>query len=150
MSVSVSASGIQIAFTVPVIFPTGFVVSQFSDDVDPLDFSEINIGDSAMNINGELAVWTVPSPIPLTVSVRPGSEGDDNLSILFNANRISVNKIVLNSNITATVTYPDNSSIRLSGGIPVSFTPGKGVGTAGRLKTKTYTFNFENIIETFA
>jgi hypothetical protein len=43
-----------------------------------------------------------------------------------------------------TISYPDGSIVIFTGGFCINGEFGKSVASAGRLKTKTYSFTFEN------
>ena len=74
----------------------------------------------------------------------PGSEDDDNLAALFEANRVGLGKISTSDLITMTGTYPNGDFITLINGRIVNGMPGNSVSSAGRLKSKNYEFQFEN------
>lgn len=104
----------------------------------------MQIAETAMGVNGDLVVWNTPTPISVTLSVIPNSEDDVNLSILFEQNRASKNKKSARDSITLTGIYPDGKKITLVNGAMTNGMAGNSVASAGRLKSKTYTFSFEN------
>lgn len=148
MATDISATGISVLVRASATFPSGFSVSQFADDADPFDLPALEIASTAMNANGELVVWSSPQPIVPTLNVIPGSEDDNNLAILFEANRAAGGKVVARDIITMTATYPDGSTVTLSNGKMTSGFPGKSVASAGRMKSKAYTFAFQDIAVT--
>jgi hypothetical protein len=114
----ITGFGLAIVLTASTTFPTGVALTSFADDGDPLD---------------------VPS---IKISVIPNSPDDVNLSILFNANRVSQGTTNAKDIITAVVTYPDGTIVTLNNGFITDGPPASGVASAGRLKTKTYGFQF--------
>lgn len=124
-------------------FPVGFPVTQWADDSDPLDFSSIRVADTSMGVNGDLIKWARAAPLPMVLNVIPGSQDDINLQILADANRVGQGKNSADDTITATVVYPDGTVITLTGGALTDAQFGKGISSAGRLKTKSYAFSFE-------
>lgn len=146
MTQRVGSTGLLIILTVPVLFPTGLELTEFANDADPLDFGEIQIGASAMNINGLKASWSTPAVVPMSISLTPGTEDDINMSLLFDTNRIGINKIITGADITAVVYYPDGISRRCTGGSVASYTPARSSTESGFFKSRTYSFEFESVI----
>ena len=141
----ISVFGLEVVLRASVTFPAGFSITQFADDSDPVDFPSMQIGDKAMGVNGDLVSWTVAQPIVLTLSVIADSTDDKNLSILFEANRASKGKRISYDILTATVIYPDGSRKTLANGKITDGIPASSATSAGRKKSKTYTFAFESI-----
>lgn len=140
---NISGNGIEIIVKGSVTYPSGISVTQFADDADPLDFPELAIADTAMGINGDLVVWNTPNPIEVPINVIPNSDNDKDLSILFEANRVAKGKRSAKDVITMTVIYPDGKKVTLNNGALISGTPANGIASAGRMKSKPYTFRFE-------
>ena len=146
----ISATGISLLVKADKTFPNGFTVTQFADDADPFDLPSLEIAATAMNINGELVTWSSPQPINPTLNVIPGSEDDNNLATLFEANRAASGKTVARDIITIVATYPDGSTVTLSNGKMTSGFPGKSIASAGRMKSKAYSFMFQDLALTRA
>ena len=127
-------------------FPVGFEVGQFADDADPLDVPALTIAGSAMGLNGDLVKWTTANPIPVITNVIAESEDDRNLTLLFEANRAGKNKASAKDVITMIVSYPNGKVVTLTGGSCQEFTPANPIASEGRLKSKAYTFAFENMV----
>ncbi len=140
----VSGIGFIIHVSASRTFPTGFSVSQFADDGDPFDIPEIEIADKAMGLNGDLVVWAKVMPISLTLNVVPNSDDDLNLSAILEANRIGKGKTVAGDEITISGIYPNGDSITLQGGRMMSGAISPSIATSGRMKSKKFTFIFEN------
>lgn len=146
----ISATGISLLIKADKTFPNGFTVTQFADDADPFDLPSLEIAATAMNVNGELVTWSSPQPINPTLNVIPGSEDDNNLATLFEANRSAAGKTVARDIITIVATYPDGSTVTLSNGKMTSGFPGKSIASAGRMKSKSYSFMFQDLALTRA
>jgi hypothetical protein len=124
-------------------FPSGFTVTEFADDADPVDIPSQQIADKATGLNGHMVTWSKANPIPMTLSVIPDSEDDRNLSALAEANRVGRGKLSARDVITATIIYPDGSTSTLSGGVLTDAPLSTSVASAGRRKSKAYMFAFE-------
>lgn len=142
----ISGFGLKVQMIASVTYPIGIVVTEFADDTDPFDLPSLQIADTAMGLNGDLISWSKANPIKVTLSVIANSISDDLLAILLEANRVGRGKTGARDIITMTGIYPSGSFITLSNGIITNGMPGNGVASAGRLKTKTYEFAFENKI----
>lgn len=143
----VSGYGLQVHVLASITFPAGFTVTQFADDADPFDAPNIQIADKAMGLNGDLLVWRKPAPIIITLNVVPNTPDDRNLSFLAEANRVGRGKLTLPQDIvTLTGIYPDGGRRVYTQGLITDFMPGHPVASAGRLKSKPYSFAFENVL----
>lgn len=142
----VSGFGLIVSLVADETFPAGIVLTQFADDADPLDMASIQIADKAMSLNGELVTWAKAVPVPAILNIIPGSADDENLSILAQNNRPGLGKIVAGDKITMTVKYPNGTVTFLTGGVMTDAMFGKSVSSAGRQKSKTYTFAFEQVV----
>ncbi len=143
----ISGQGLQANIVASNTFPQGFNVTQFADDTDPLDIASIQLAEEAMGLNGDLVVWSKATPIPVVIGVVPGSDDDVNLSVLAEANRVGKGKISAKDEITMVITYPNGNTVTLSPGIIRDAMRGNSVASAGRNKSKVYTFRFENMTE---
>lgn len=132
-----------------VTFPVALYITEWADDSDPVDIPSLQIADKAMGLNGDLIVWSKANPINVTLDVIPQSFSDINLGILLEANRVGKNKIGSRDIITLNIFYPNNSFVTLINGAITDGMPVNSVASAGRLKTKSYSFSFENRIGGF-
>jgi hypothetical protein len=102
-----------------------------------------------MGLNGDLIVWSKANPIKATLDVIPNSFSDRNLAILLEANRVGKGKTSAKDIITMTLSYPPNpqfpigSIVILTQGVITDGLPLNSVSSAGRLKSKSYAFSFE-------
>ena len=144
MANDISGFGLKATLIASVTFPAGFVISQFADDADPFDLPQIQIGDKAMGLNGDLITWSKANPLILNMNVIPAGDDDKNLAVLAEANRVGKGKQGARDVVTITGIYPDGRTITFSGGKITDAPIGSSVASAGRLKSKTYAFAFEN------
>jgi hypothetical protein len=142
---NISGFGTVVQIRASNTFPIGFPVTQFADDADSLDIPSVQIADKASGLNGDLVAWSKANPIPVTLNIIPNSDDDKNLSILFEANRVSRGKRSANDVITMTVIYPDGSKTIFKEGIITDGMPGRSISNAQRQKTKAYVFAFEGV-----
>lgn len=140
----VSSFGFRVRLVASKTFPQGITITQFADDADPFDAPAINVNDSGMSINGDLVIWSRAVPLGVTFNVIPGGPDDQNLAILFEANRAGRNKFPAQDVITVTAIYPDQRQDTYSNGAIISGMPGRPIASSGRQKAKPYTFTFEN------
>jgi hypothetical protein len=143
---NISGYGIQLYLIASNTFPAGINLTQFADDSDPFDVPSLQIGDSAMGINGDLIVWNKANPIKVNMAMIPSSDDDINLSILLEANRVGKGKVGARDIILLNAQYPDGTYVQFINGFITDGMPANAVASAGRLKSKPYLFTFENKI----
>lgn len=139
----ISAFGAKVILRASVTFPQGVNLTQFSDDTDPFDIPTQEIGTATMGVNGDLIFASKASPIPITLSVIPSTDDDKNLDVLAMANTVGRGKQSARDIITITVVYPNGSQSTFSQGKLTNASLSPGASSAGRLKTRVYTFAFE-------
>jgi hypothetical protein len=145
MSQDISGFGTVVNLIASNTFPAGIMITELADDSDPLDFAAVQIADKAMGANGDLLVWAKANPLPMVINVVAGSNDDVNLTILANNNRVAQGKTSSADVIYATVIYPDGSvSTRVQGRITDAMFGKSIAGTSFRLKTKSFTFCFQD------
>lgn len=145
---NISGFGLRVRLLASETFPVGFDITQFADDTDPFDLPSLQISDKAMGLNGDLVSWTTANPIEVSLSVIPNDTDDINLGIIFEANRAGRGKTPARDKITLVGIYPDGRIITLVNGVITDGMPGNSVASAGRMKSKTYNFCFENKVST--
>ncbi len=141
---NISGYGLTAIVRASTTFPGGFPVTQFADDADPFDTPTQTVGEAAVGLNGDLVAWNRANPLTLTLSVIPGGEDDLNLSALLEANRAARGKVPAGDVVTITAIYPSGRTVTLTQGIVTTGTPSDSVSSAGRIKSKSYSFAFEN------
>lgn len=140
---NIGSFGAKVVLRASQTFPAGIVLTQFADDTDPFDTPSVQIADKAMGSNGDLIIWSKANPLLVSLAMVPNGDDDDNLRILLNANRVGKGKRSANDEVTITVAYPDGSIDVYSKGAITDGPVGRGVASAGRLKTSTFQFAFE-------
>ena len=141
----ISAQGTTANLVASKTMPQGFLLTDWADDADPFDIPAIDIASTAMNANGDMVVWPSPVPIIITFNVIPNSPTDQNLAVIFDANRAAKNKASARDTLTISVVFPGGEALTLSEGKMTNGQPGTSPASAGRLKSKSYTFAFQNI-----
>lgn len=139
----ISAFGIRVRLVASSTFPAGITLTQFADDADSLDVQAQEIAATAMGVNGDLVVWSRANPLPLLINLIPASEDDRNMQVLLEANRVGRGKRSARDVITVTAVFPDGAVSTWSNGALTNGVVGNAVASAGRLKSKPYTFSFE-------
>lgn len=146
MSVDTSATGITAIVVASGTYPSGFPVSEWSGESDPLDVPEITIREYQSGCNGDLESWKKVNPIQVKLSVIANTPSDTYLTFLFNSNKPAKNRKTSNDKITITFTYPDGEVKTCINGFIDTGTPIKSVASSGKLKARTFGFTFEDII----
>ncbi|MBD2822497.1 hypothetical protein ID852_17800 [Xenorhabdus sp. 42] len=139
----VSATGLSLVIQASKTFPSGIQITQFADDADPLDLPAVDIAQTGMDINGNLTSWSAPTPQTVTINVLAGSEEDENLSILLEANIAKRGRRHAGDEITIVASYGDGSTTTARNGKITNGSRGNSAASAGRLKSKQYTFVFQ-------
>ncbi|MCP9268849.1 hypothetical protein M5U04_12295 [Xenorhabdus sp. XENO-1] len=146
----VSATGLSLVIQATKTFPSGIQITQFADDADPLDLPAVDIAQTGMDINGNLTAWSTPTPQTVTINVLAGSEEDENLSILLEANTAKRGHRHAGDVITLVASYGDGSTTTARNGKITNGSRGNSAASAGRLKSKQYTFVFQDFDRTRA
>ena len=141
---NLSGYGLTAVVQADVTFPSGFTLTQFADDGDSLDIPSIKVAETAMGMNGDLITWSKAAPLLLTVNLVPNSEDDKNMEVLLEANRVGKGKLSARDVITLTVIFPDGDSTTYYNGVLTDGMPGRPIQGSCRMKSKAYTFAFEN------
>ena len=141
---NIGGFGLVVTLVANPTFPAGITLTQFADDADPFDNPAIPIADAAMGLNGDLVTWSKATPVPIVLNVIPGSDDDKNLSTLANLNRVGKGKVSSKDVISMVAIYPDGTKKNLINGTMTDAPLSSSVSSAGRMKTKQYSFKFEN------
>lgn len=145
MNGEIGGVGLVVSLRATATFPAGVIFEQFADDADPFDFPDIDIAEVAMGLNGDMVSWSKAKPLPVSISVIPESNDDNNLAVLLAANRVGKSKTSALDQITLVGRYPSGAIVTLSAGKLLGGSVGNSVNAAGRMKSKTYKFAFQNI-----
>jgi hypothetical protein len=142
---NISGFGLVAQIVASSTFPNGFTVTQFADDADPLDSPDLTVADTAFGLNGDMIIWTRPVGIEITINVIPTSVDDMNLSALVDANRIGKGKQSARDTVGIVFNYPNGMIVNMSPGVVITGSIVPQVASAGRIKTRSYHFRFQNI-----
>lgn len=144
MATDIGGFGLKVTVTASITFPQGITITQFADDADAMDNPAVQIRDKGMGLNGDLVTWGKANAIGLVINVIPNSTDDENLQLIAVNNRSAKGRQPVNDVISAVVQYPDGSSRSLSGGSITDAVLLNSITSAARMKSKPYTFAFEN------
>ncbi|HGU9769373.1 phage tail fiber protein [Morganella morganii] len=142
--IEVSATGLALVVKASKTFPSGILITAFADDADPLDFQPTEIVKTGVDINGNLLSWSAPAPQTVTINVPAGSEEDQNLAILLDANTAKRGRRAAGDNITMVASYGNGSTTTARNGRITNGSRGSSVSSVGRLKSKQYIFVFQD------
>lgn len=145
MDGNIGGFGLVTTLVASSTFPAGMVIEAFADDADPFDFPDLQVADIAMGLNGDLITWSKAMPLVASISVIPESDDDNNLAVLLAANRVGKSKNSAQDVITLVGKYPSGVTVTLSAGKLTNGSISNSIASAGRMKSKTYKFAFENI-----
>lgn len=148
--INISAFGLKALVKASNTFPSGFNISAFSDDADPLDNPDFVAADTNVALNGDMVVWSRPSGIEISFNVIPTSQDDVNLNVLLEANRVGKGKTGARDVCSVVASFPSGISVSYSKGAIVSGSLNPSVANSGRIKTRRYTFRFESVVQTGA
>jgi hypothetical protein len=148
MSINISTVGISARLVASKTFQSGFDISEFADDADPLDSPDLAVADTGFATNGTMVIWSRPAGIEMALNVIPMSEAAVNLSILLEANRVGKGKVSAQDKCTLVWTYPQGLIVTGNNGAIISGPIMPGAATSGRMKTQRFLFRFENVTKT--
>jgi hypothetical protein len=142
----VSAFGTSVTVVATKSFPSGFKVTQFADEVDPVSVEPMEPSAYEILIDVSLFFYQKGAPIKVSISVIAGTPDDENLRIILNNRKGTKGVIALPDTCTLTVSYPNGSPSVFTGGGIISGPPADSVQAgAGRRKSNTYTFAFGEV-----
>lgn len=138
----VGGFGTTVSILAMKTFPAGFVLSKFADDVAPIEFGETQIADHEFLVDGGLFSFETSSAVTVKIGVIAGTEDDENLSILFNANKSIFRVGGIPDLMVMTINYPHQAPIVLNAGYMRTGRAGTTISETGRGKGKIYEFVF--------
>lgn len=144
MTQDITGFGFQINLVASVTFPNGILLTQFADDADPFDTAAVQVSDPQMGLNGDLITFSSANILPVVLNMIPQSENDINLQVLAEANRPGRGKQRAGDIITMTGIYSNTAGVVYSNGVITDAMFSNSIASSGRLKSKTYSFAFEN------
>jgi hypothetical protein len=145
MDGNIGGFGLIVTAVASNTFPAGLILEAFADDADPFDFPDLQIADIAMGLNGDLLTWSKAMPLVTSVSLIPESDDDNNMAVALAANRVGKNKASAQDVWTLVGKYPSGITVTLSGGRLTNGSISNSIASAGRMKSKTYKWAFQNI-----
>lgn len=148
MPYDVSATGFSLTLHATMTFPAGVQLTAFADDVDPMDLPVAEAAQVAMDVNGNLVSWSTPQPQQVVINVLPDTEEDYALGVLLEANMARRGRRPRGDLITLVATYGNGATTTARNGKIISGPRGNSVASAGRVKSKQYTFAFQDFDST--
>lgn len=142
--INISGFGLSVIVVALSSFPTGFELTQFADDTDPLVVDNIEPTGYEQIYDGSLFFFDKTAPVKVTVAVIPGSDDDLNLKVLLEARKGSPSLIPIPDITSMLINYPDGGYVLFSGGSIVSGSLSDSILSAGRKRSNTYDFVFGN------
>jgi len=139
---NVGGFGVVISLIATKTFPVGLTLSKFSDDVSPIEFSESQVADHEFLVDGDIISFETSSAVTVKIGVIPGSDDDDNLSIMLNSNKSIFRIGGLPDLMIMSILYPNQPGIVLNRGYIRSGSLGTSMSEAGRGKGKQFEFIF--------
>jgi len=119
------------------------VLNDFADDQDPIMIDELDLGEAAFDINGQLFRKSKLEPITMHIAVIPGSEDEK-----------ALNESIINGEIgmfgcptlikTLIAKYPNNTEVTFYNGFHTGASMGYAATSQGRIRTKNYSFAFKS------
>ena len=146
MAQDISAIGIKFFLKASITFPIGFEITEFPSDQDPLDASQVAIGEYSMGVNGDMIMIRKAQGLEISFSLIPGTEADLAMQIIANANRVAKNKQSHSDVLTLSVMYPDGTVKVLTNGILLEAPFLTSVSSGGGFKMNTYRMAFEGMV----
>jgi hypothetical protein len=141
--INISGFGLSIIVVALSSFPTGFELSAFSDDTDPLTIDPIEPTGFEPLYDGSLFFYDKTAPIKVSVSVIPGSDDDINLKILLQARKGAPPHLPIPDITSMIVRYSDGGIVGFSKGSIISGPLTDAILSSGRKKSNTYDFVFD-------
>lgn len=142
---NISGFGLSGRLTASATFPSGFQITEWADDADPLDSPDLVLAETGMGLNGHMVTWSKPGGIEITLGVIPSSESDTNLDVLAQANRVANGKRGARDVINIVLTYPSGDVVTMATGVITSAPMASPVQSSGRMKSHMYKFVFEQV-----
>lgn len=139
---NVSGFGVSVVVVSTKSFPSGFQLSKFADESDPIQIADMEPTDFEKLHDGSLFFYQKAAPIRITLSVLAGTDDDENLRILLASRKSSAGVIALPDTCTLTLSYPNSSPTVFTNGSIVGGPPADSVSSNGRRKSNAYQFVF--------
>ena len=130
-----------------IVSTGGALVSNFSDQSNPVSVTSPQVADGQVGPNGQLVTWTTPNYIDVTISVIANSVDDYMLTAILMGVRKCAGLTSIGTPppiFTLAVTYPNavGQSRIFRNGIMLTGDPGSSMAANARINSKSYTFRF--------
>lgn len=140
--IDISGFGTGITVIATTSFPTGFTLTQFADDEDPLNVENTEVSGYEKLYDGSIFTYDKTSPLLLSVGLIPNTEDDINMKILMQMRKSSVHLLPLPDTTSMVICYPDGGKVAMSQGTVLSGPLADSLTTQGRRKGNVYHFVF--------
>lgn len=140
--IDVSAFGTGINIVATTSFPTGFPLTQFADDEDPLSIEEVEVSGFEKLYDGSIFTFDKTSPVLLSVGIMPNTDDDINMKILMQMRKSSPSILPLPDTTSMVITYADGGRVILTSGTIISGALADSISAQGRKKGNVYHFVF--------
>ena len=139
---NVSGFGLGITLLALQSFPMGFPLSQFADDVAPIEVFPTEAVGYEMLYDNTLFAFDKAAPVRLAVSVIPDTSDDINLKILLQARKATSSLIPLPDITSIVISYSNGGIVMLTNGTILSGPLADTIIPTGRKRGNTYNFVF--------
>lgn len=139
---NISTFGLSAYLTATRTLPVGFLLKSWADDVDSVQVTEAETGQSKLDLNGTVISWTVATPLTVALSVIPNSADDDILSVIYSANRVSKTTPPVGDMVNLVLRYPNGGVRVFTAGRVISGPSAPTARAEGRMSSNTYTYAF--------
>lgn len=142
-----SAVGVRVRLVASVTYPLGIWLDAFPEDNDLGSNNDVEIGNDATGINGDLIWWKTGNAIDFQLPLIPNNEQEALVGRLYLANKVTKNRRVAKDIITIQVINPVSAvTTTFKNGYIRNGNPSYSYGGDGRIKSKNYQFRFESMI----
>lgn len=146
--INISGFGMKAQLVADSTFPSGFTISEWSDETDAVDVAHLTVAEAGYGPNGDMVWWSRVNGIDVTLNVIPDSDSEVNLTALVDANRAAKGKGSAKDSVSLVFTWPDGRIVTCEPGIVVVGDIAPSMANSGRMKTRSYQFKFEQIAQT--
>lgn len=145
MAINVTGFGTKVSLRASNTFPAPIIITEFSDDADPVEIEDLEIGQDQGGLQNAVQ-WQTYSPIHISLNIIAGGDDDELLQALFLANTPSPGRQIAKDVLTMSIIYPSGKIKTYANGFFMSGPAGLSVTTEKKLKTNLYKFGFESLV----
>jgi hypothetical protein len=141
--INLSTFGASVTIISNKLFPYGFTIKNFADDVPPLSVDSTQVSSFLMLADGTKFDFDTAATVTVKLAVAPMTNDDENLRVILNS-RFGKGSIFswVPQGLIMTVSYPGNRYVILTGGSLLSGNAVTGINANGKMQTNVYTFSF--------